>query len=177
MTHPATDETPSTNQQQPAPDGSVDPFRSSVDSLASQIEERPPLEIDEAPQTRSSRHLYWMIGALCALTIGIAEIGILMRGESLEAPAPPPEVLAAVEQDPCAARLTAIMDGIAAYVAQNGKPPATLDVLHPTFLPFAPVDPATNQPYGYEINGESVALTCPSVERGAASGATGAPGG
>lgn len=140
------------------------PFRSSVDSLASEIEGRPALEVEQAPQTRSARHVYWLIGVLCALTIGAAEIGILMRGEVVDAPPPPPAVLASYEQDPCAMRMSAIMDGIAAYMAQHGKPPTSLEALHPTFLPFAPIDPAVNQPYGYEVNGESVAISCPSAE-------------
>jgi hypothetical protein len=167
MTQPVTNDSGSLAPPPTGAEPSADPFHASLGTLTGEIESRPAIEIEVAPQTRSSRHLYWMIGALCALTIGAAEIGILIRGDSLAAPAPPPEVVAAYQQDPCATRLTAVMDAIAAYTAQHGRPPASLGVLHPGFLAFAPIDPAVNQPYGYEVNGESVALSCPSAAQGA----------
>jgi len=138
-----------------------EPFRTRIEDLATAIEERPGIEVDEVPPTRSSRHLYWMVGGLCALIIGIAEVGILLRGNMLDAPAPPPEVRAIYEHDPCAARMAAVMDALTAYRLARGKPPSALTALYPDYLAFPPVDPATNQPYGYEVIGESISLTCP----------------
>ena len=138
-------------------------FANRIENLATAIEERPPLDVEEAPQTRSSRHLYWLIGLLCALTIGIAEVGILTRGNAPDAPAPPPAVLEAFQNDPCAARMGAIMGAIAAYTNAHGSPPPTLAVLNPDYLTFAPIDPVSNQPYGYQVIGESVSVFCPSA--------------
>lgn len=143
-----------------------DPFM----SLAAEISERPALEVEQAPQTKSSRHLYWLIGGLCALTLGVAEVGILMRSDATQdAPQAPPEVLQAMQNDTCATRMNALMDGVAAYMAKTGSMPQSLAVLYPDFIGFQPIDPAVNQPYGYEVAGESVAITCPS-------GALGEPG-
>lgn len=139
-------------------------FAHRIESLATAIEERPPLEVEEAPQTRSSRHLYWLIGGLCALTIGVAEVGILTRSSAPDAPAPPPAVLEAFEHDPCAARMSAIMGAVGAYTNAHGSPPPSLAVLNPDYLGFAPIDPVSNQPYGYQVIGESVSLFCPSAE-------------
>ena len=140
-------------------------------ALASEIEARPPLAVEEVPETKSGRHLYWMIGALCALTIGVAEVGILMLGtpnaQPVSSAAPP-----AGEGDACARRVAALMEGIAAYTTRTGRAPATLDALYPDFIGFEPIDPAVNEPYGYEVLGQAVSITCPS----AASGAGAAPG-
>ncbi len=146
------------------PDPTQSQFADRIESLATAIEERPPVDIEEAPQTRSSRHLYWLIGALCALTIGVAEVGILTRSTAPDAPPPPPAVLEAFEQDPCAARMGAIMVAIAAYTNAHGSPPPSLAVLNPNYLTVAPIDPVSNQPYGYQVIGESVSLFCPSAE-------------
>lgn len=154
------------NPAQQTPD---DPFG----SLASEIEQRPALTVEEAPQTKSSKHLYWIIGGLCALTIGAAEVGILMQGDgSRDAPLAPPEVLQTIQNDACAGRMKALMDGVAAYVAKTGSMPTSLTVLYPDFIAFQPIDPAVNQPYGYEVVGESVSITCPSATT---SGAPAAP--
>lgn len=141
-----------------------DRFHSRLEGLATAIEERPPLEIETAPPTTSSRRLYWLIGGLCALTIGAAEIGILMHADRLGAPPAPPEVLAAVQADPCAPRLMQIMDAIARYRREHGGPPPTLAELQPTYLSFAPIDPVTNQPYAYAVIGESISLSCPTAQ-------------
>ena len=61
--------------------------------------------------------------------------------------------------------MTAIMDAITAYTAAHGGPPPSLAVLNPEYLSFAPIDPASNQPYDYQVVGESVTLSCPSVEQ------------
>lgn len=152
-----------------------DPFQTSVEQLASAIEERPPVEVEESPQTRSSRQLYWLIGGLCALTIGAAEIGILLHGGA-DAPAPPPEVVALIEQDPCTARMVEIMDAVAAYTAAHGAPPAALADLHPSHLPFVPVDPVSRREYSYEVIGESVSLSCPPADAPVPIAAAGASG-
>lgn len=141
-------------------------FANRIDDLATAIEERPPLDVEEAPQTRGSRHLYWLIGVLCALTIGIAEVGVLTHGGTADAPAPPPEMLAAFENDPCAARMGAVVAAVAAYTNTHGSPPPNLAVLNPDFLAFAPIDPVSNQPYGYRVIGESVSVSCPSAGPG-----------
>lgn len=104
-----------------------------------------------------------MIGGLYAVTIAIAEVGILASGQRLGAPPPPPEVLAALESDPCALRMMKIMTAIEIYRARHGSPPPSLAVLHPKYLDFVPIDPAANRPYGYQLSGESVVLTCPSA--------------
>jgi hypothetical protein len=155
--------------ESPAPMMPEDPFS----ALANQIEQRPALTVEEAPQTKSSKHLYWIIGGLCALTIGAAEVGILLQSDaSRDAPPAPVEVLQTIQNDACATRMKALMDGVAAYLAKTGTMPTSLTVLYPDFIAFQPIDPAVNQPYGYEVVGESVSITCPSA---ATSGAAAAP--
>jgi hypothetical protein len=58
----------------------------------------------------------------------------------------------------------AVKDAITAYSRQHGALPPTLAALAPEFLPQAPLDAATRQPFGYEVIGDAVSLTCPSVE-------------
>ncbi|MDX2167441.1 MAG: hypothetical protein SF182_10275 [Deltaproteobacteria bacterium] len=149
-----------TSAASPAPVPPDDPFG----ALATQIEERPQQQIEEAPQTANSRYLYWIVGGLCALTIGLAEVGILLRSDvASQAPPAPPEVLQTMQNDACAIQMARLMDGVAAYTAKHGAPPQSLAALYPDFIAFQPIDPAVNQPYGYEVVGESVSITCPSA--------------
>jgi hypothetical protein len=159
--HMAQENTAPTAPEASAPSAPpADPFG----ALATQIESRPPLQIEEVPPTAHSRYLYWIVGGLCALTIGLAEVGILLRSDvSGDAPPAPPEVLQTLQNDACATRMTQLMDGVAAYTAKKGSPPQSLAVLYPDFIGFQPIDPAVNQPYGYEVIGESVSITCPSA--------------
>jgi hypothetical protein len=161
-----------------AEDDSVPTNNDPFGSLATQIEDRPHPATEQGPQTASSRHIYWLIGGLCALTVGVAEVGILMRSDaSSDAPAPPPAVVQRLQSDTCATRMTVIMDGVIAYKAKTGAAPTSLTALYPNYIPFEPTDPAVNKPYGYEVLGESVTLTCPSAAMGVASGAgASAPG-
>ena len=140
-----------------------DAFSSRIETLATAIEERPPVDVEEAPETRSSRHIYWLIGGLCALTIGVAEIGVLARGESAGAPPPPAEVVAKYENAPCATRMAEIMKAVSAYTDSHGGPPPNLTVLTPDYLASPAIDPASNQPYGYQVSGEEVSVSCPSA--------------
>lgn len=39
------------------------------------------------------------------------------------------------------------------YLAQNGRPPASLDELVPTYFDVLPVDPGTNQAFKYRVDG------------------------
>jgi hypothetical protein len=157
------------DQQDAPPAERKDPFG----ALANEIETRPTAEIDEAPDTRAARHIYWMIGGLCALTIGVAEIGILLHGDGVgDAPPIPPALEKRLQSDACASRMTVVMDGIMAYKAETGAPPQSLAALYPRYITFQPIDPAVQEPYGYEVRGESITLTCPSA---AMSGAAGAP--
>ncbi len=152
-------------QEQSAEVTPKDPFS----TLASAIEERPALEVEQGPQTKSSRHVYWLIGGLCALTVGIAEVGILVRSDAThDAPPPPVAVLQTVQSDACATRITALMNGVSAYMAKTGSAPQSLAVLYPNYIGFQPIDPAVNQPYGYEVVSQSVTITCPSGGQAAA---------
>lgn len=149
----------------PSPDvQQLDPFQRSLDSLTTAVESRPAIEVEEAPPTRSSSHLYWLVGGLCLLTIGVAEVGFRLRGDGAGAPPAPAEVLAVYEQDPCARRTAAIMDAITAYTRRHGALPPTLAALAPEFLPQPPIDADTGRPFGYEVLGDAVSLTCPSAE-------------
>jgi hypothetical protein len=163
----------STAPAAPAPADPAAPARAPADdpfgALATQIEERPALQIEEVPRTAHSRYLYFIVGGLCMLTIGLAEVGILLRSDlPTEAPPAPPEVLQTLQNDACAARMAKLMDGVAAYTAKTGSVPQSLSVLYPDFISFEPIDPAVNQPYGYEVIGESVSITCPSAASGGA---------
>jgi hypothetical protein len=140
-----------------------DEFHARLGTLANAIEELPPVDVEAIPAARSARHVYWLIGALCALTIGVAEVGLVMRGDAPPAPAPPTAVAEAFQNDRCAQRMIQIMQAINAYSAQHGSPPPALAALQPDYLPFAPIDPTTNQPYGYEVIGAAVSLSCPSA--------------
>lgn len=143
-----------------APAAPADPFA----ALATEIESRPPLQIEEVPQTAKSRYLYWIAGGLCAFTIGLAEVGILLHSDRSPAPpVAPREVLETLQDDACAARMAKLMDGVAAYTAKTGSVPQSLSVLYPDYIAFEPIDPAVNQPYGYAVIGESVSITCPSA--------------
>lgn len=145
-----------------------DPFGSQLENLATAIEGRPAIDVEQAPETGRSRQIYWLIGGLCALTIGIAEIGILARGESVGAPPPPAELMARVESDPCATRTAAFMKAVSAYAEAHGEPPPNLAVLTPDYIAFPPIDPTSNLPFSYQVVGESVSITCPSAAPSAA---------
>jgi hypothetical protein len=137
-----------------------DQFVDRIEDLGA-IEDQPASDVAEGSQTRNSRYLYWLIGALCALTIGIAEVGILARSSTADVPVSPSAMQAAFERDPCAGRMRAIMAAIAAYTNTHGSPPSTLAALHPDYLAFEPIDAVSNQPYGYRVVGESVSVSCP----------------
>lgn len=134
-----------------------------VAALASAFEQRPPLVVVEAPQTIQRRSVYWLIGGLLALVIGVAEAAILLHDPAPAAPAAPAETTALLDNDPCVQRLTAILAAVDAYAAARGTLPPNLDALHPEFLAFRPIDPQANAPYGYEVADEGVTLTCPSA--------------
>lgn len=147
-------------QDRSAPAGSKD----ALSALATEIEERQPLEVEEGPRTRTTRHVYWLIGGVCALIVGVVEVSILMGSvASADAPPPPPVVMEQIQNDTCASRMSAVMNGILAYEAKTGARPPTLAALYPEFIAFQPIDPAANQPYGYAVMGESITLTCPSA--------------
>lgn len=150
-------------QQNESAESPRDPFGSRIEDLAAAIEERPPVEVEQAPPTRSRRHVYWLIGAICAVAIGVAEVAILARSTTPDAPPPPPDMLAAYENDPCGARMSTIMSAVSAYTRAHGVPPPNLEMLTPEYLAFTPIDPAVNKPYGYEAIGQSVSLSCPSA--------------
>ena len=156
-------------QHEPAPPGDGQPFTQRIESLAAAFEELPRPVVETGPQTRKNRHVYWLIGSLCALTIGVAEVVVLARSDQVDVPTPPPAVLAAYQNDPCATRMAAIMNAISAYTSQLGSPPPSLAALYPAYLNFTPVDPVSKQPYGYEVMGSSVSLSCPSGSSAAAS--------
>lgn len=139
-----------------------DPFQASLDRLAVAVETRPPPVVDEVPPTRSGL-VYWVVGGLCALAIGATQVVIVLRGDVAAAPPLAAQVAAVYEQDPCARRVAGIMDAIAAYTRQHGRLPPTLAALAPEFLPQPPIDAATQQPFGYEVLGDAVSLTCPSA--------------
>lgn len=141
-------------------------FDRDVASLATAIEDRAPLVIEEVPETLPRRGLYWIAGGLCALLIGAAEVGILMQVERSEAARAAAAARPLPPTAPCAERLTAIMDAIDAYAAVRGAPPPNLEILHPAFLAFAPVDPARNAPYAYRVTAEGISLACPGDQPG-----------
>lgn len=146
-----------------------DPFRQSIGQLATAIEDRPLQQVDEAPQTHSNRQVYWLIAGLCAVVIAAVEVGVMMRSDAADVPAPPPQVESALQNNSCLARTRAIVNAVGRYADAHGGPPPTLATLGPQYLPFAPIDPASNQPLGYQVIGESVTVSCPSAARGAAS--------
>ena len=150
----------------PSPAPRPDRFESDVALLAGAIEERAPLVVEEVPETLPRRGLYWIAGGLCALLIGAAEVGILMQVERSETARASAAARPVPATAPCAERLTAIMAAIDAYAAVRGTPPPNLEILHPAFLAFAPVDPAHNAPYRYEVTGEGISLACPGDEPG-----------
>lgn len=145
-----------------------DDFHAGVESLATAIEQREPLTVEEAPATRPRRQLYWMVAGACALLIGLAEAAILLHDPGPGVPPADAAVTAMLDADPCAQRLNAIMQAIDAYVAARGALPPSLDALHPDFLAFPPVDPLSQAPYGYAVAGEGVTLSCPSAPAGGA---------
>jgi hypothetical protein len=159
--------------QSPVPRVSSEGFNAELESLATAVEERPPIPVETGPATRSNRHVYWLIGALCALTIGAAEVGILVNGAPPDVAAAPARVVSDYQADQCATRTAAIMEAISRYTAQHGGRPPSLAALYPGYLTFAPVDPVSNEPYDYATVGESVSLTCPSAAGPA--GSTDAP--
>lgn len=139
-----------------------DAFSDRVAHLATAIEERPPLVVDEAPETRTLRQLYVAIAAVGALAIAAFSIFIMTYTPPAE-PLIPPEMTAELQNDPCNARLAQILNAIAAYTAAHGEPPTELSALQPDYVSFEPVDPVTHQPYRYQTLGQSVSLACPPV--------------
>lgn len=141
-------------------------FGSDIRSLASAIERRPEVAVEEAPKTISHRKLYWFMAALCAVAIGVVEVGILARSDAPEAPPPPAAVVAVLENDACAQRLAATLAAVDAYRATRGDLPPSLEALSPSFLAVQPVDPVGKLPLAYERDGEGVAISCPSGATG-----------
>jgi hypothetical protein len=135
-------------------------FNDRVAHLATAIEERPPLVIDAAPETRTLGQLYIVIAALGALAVAVISI-IMATHTPPPEPLIPAEMTAQLESDPCNARLVQILNAIAAYTAAHGDPPAALSALQPDYVSFEPIDPVTNQPYRYQTLGQSVSLACP----------------
>lgn len=84
-----------------------DPFRQSIGRLATAVEERPRQQVEEAPRTHSNRQVYWLIGGLCAVVIATVEIGVMMRSDTADVAAPPPQVEGALQNDACLARARA----------------------------------------------------------------------
>ena len=146
-----------------------DPFRQSIGQLATAIEERPAQEVDVAPKTHSNRQVYWLIGGLCAAVVAAIEIGMMVRGDSADAPTPPPQVESALQNNACLARTRAVVNAVGRYAEAHGGPPPSLNALGSQYLPFAPIDPATNQPLVYQVVGESVTVSCPVPPRDAPS--------
>lgn len=150
----------------PVPQEPSTRFGSDIDSLASAIEGRPEVAVEKGPETISHRSLYWCLAGLCALVIGGVELMILARDDAPDAPAPPAAVVAILDEDPCAQRLTAALAAVDAYSATRGGPPPSLDALSPSFLAVQPGDPVRNPPLVYEPDGEGVAISCPSAATG-----------
>ncbi|MCA9243036.1 MAG: hypothetical protein KDA32_03705 [Phycisphaerales bacterium] len=59
-----------------------------------------------------------------------------------------------------ARRIAVIALGLAAYHADRGAYPASLDDLAPEYLDEVPLEPETAQPYAYSVTGEGYSLTC-----------------
>ena len=145
-----------------SPTPASDAFSDRLAHLATAIEERPPLVVDEAPETRSLAQLYIVIAALGTLAVAAAALFMVVHTPAPE-PLIPPEMTAELQNDPCNARLAQLLNAIAAYTAAHGDPPAELSALQPEYVAFEPVDPVSNQPYRYQTLGQSVALSCPPV--------------
>ncbi len=137
-------------------------FDNDIESLAGEVEGREPTKIEEGPKTAQNKHVTWAIGGVLALFLGVVQAGVLMGvGESVEAPPPPPDLLAELAADDCMGRMDHILDAIDDYKHEHGKPPMKLAVLRPEYLDQAPLDPASGSPYSYTQNGEWVSLNCP----------------
>jgi hypothetical protein len=138
-------------------------------ALASAIEQRP-VPVVKAIDPHPHRHLHWLAGGVCLLAIGGLTTALAVR---MVAPPEPDAVSPAVRQvlqdDTCAARVTALANAVAAYRAKTGVVPPSLAALYPEFVGFAPVDPASQEPYGYEIVGDLVSIRCPATRPAAAS--------
>lgn len=151
-----------TDQPRP-PNQSPGDIDARVAALASAFEQRVPLVIEEAPQTVKRRTVYWIIGGLCALVIGSVEAAILLNEPAPETATASVETISVLDTDPCAQRLTTILAAVDAYAAARGTLPPNLEVLHPEFLAFPPIDPQAKAPYGYAVADEGITLTCPSA--------------
>lgn len=151
----------------PLPERRGEAFRARVGELASAIEQRPAIEIETVPEPPRRQHRYWAVALLAVLTIAVS-IGVLLSAPPAEIPGAPAAVTTALAQHPCGEAMTSIMSAIALYTAEHGAPPAELAALHPQYLAFPPVDPATREPYGYDVIGASVSLACPRQPRQAA---------
>jgi hypothetical protein len=151
------------SQPEATPPSGNDTFQERLDSLSTTIAQLPAIEIETPAEPPRSKRAYWIVAVLCALSVGAAEVGIVARDPTSDMATPPAAVVEAFENDPCAQRVAAIMNALAAYNTDHGSPPPALAALHPQYLPFVPIDPATNQPYGYEVIGGSVSVSCPRV--------------
>jgi hypothetical protein len=135
-------------------------FAADIDALASAIETRPEPIVDRVPKPIGHRTVYWCLGGLCALMIGGIETWILTRDEATAAPAPPPAVVAVLDQDPCAQRLETVLRAVDAYAAAHGALPPSLDALPAAAPPGAAAAPASGPVLRYERDGDGVAISC-----------------
>jgi hypothetical protein len=136
-------------------------FEDDIKELQTAIDERPALEVEEGPKTRSRREVWWLIAVLVGLMIGAAEVAILAgAGASREATAAPQEIVRAIASNYCFERMRAIGDALGSYRDKTGEFPRALADLRPDHVAFAPTDPS-GAPYGYAVRDGSFSLTCP----------------
>lgn len=131
-------------------------------ALAAEVERRTPLPLLVEPPPRRRGVLVWSLALCCALGIGAAGIGLRQPGGRADA-GPPPLPAEATEllDARCAEQVAVLLAGVQRYAARGDGPPPTLEALFPDYLPAPPVDPDSGAPFGYQVMGDAVSITCP----------------
>ena len=118
--------------------------------------------IEVVPPLLGGRPLAWILGLAATLAIGGLTAMMVIHADS------PPVAATAVDlppvsaDEPCAARMHEIMQAIARFRRDHGKPPETLSALGPPYLTAPPIDPVSGKPYHYTKRGIRVTVACPS---------------
>jgi type IV pilus assembly protein PilP len=103
----------------------------------------------------------------------VLQAGILMYFRSQSAPV---TISAAIDkevkdiEDPRKREIRRIQLSVRSYQVQEGKLPQNLEQLVPLYLKKVPVDPYTNKPFEYQINGSQFSITGENMEAMTAAG-------
>jgi hypothetical protein len=152
-------------QFQNLPGGAPKPqLRDAIDRLAEEAREQDRLAAEETRKLFSGPPISRFIRVGIALiVVELAMFGILYgrRQQKLSATTVRPNLPELT--DKCAALAHETYWKIAAYIRDQGHPPAALSDLVGKYVEKLPTDPVTRKPLGYSTDGTGFDLHCPRV--------------